>query len=145
MRKQFSQRLFDENDVNARHAVERLRHYFGIDEFRDSKNVYTIDREGFRSGNHVLNVEVEVKHNWGQGTTQFPFRTIHLPQRKEKYFDLDKPTYFVIFSSDLKGAIVFSDRTVKEHAMLKEVPNKFVAEGELFYDVPLPRTAWLKL
>jgi|TARA_B100000282_G_C31736673_1_gene493840 hypothetical protein len=143
-RKRFSKRLFEENDELARNAVEHLRHHFGVDCFKDSKNRYTIDREGWRDETHLMNIEVEVKHNWKKGLEAFPYDTIHLPKRKEKYFGLSKPTYFVIFSSDLQGAIVFSDRTAMEHGKLKEVPNKFVPKGELFYSIPIQRTAWLK-
>jgi len=143
--KRFSKRLFEDNDTLARGAVEKLRHHFGIDEFRDSANRYTVDREGWRDEIHLLNVEVEVKHNWKQGLKAFPYDTIHLPKRKEKYLGMDKPTHFVIFSSDLGGAIVFSDRTVNEYGAMKEVPNKFVPHGEMFFNIPVDKTAWLKL
>jgi hypothetical protein len=43
------------------------------------------------------------------------------------------------------GAIVFSDKTVEEYGKLKEVPNKFVPSGELFFNIPVNKTAWLKM
>ena len=144
VRKRFSQTLFADNDESARNAVEHLKHHFGVDEFRDSENRYTVDRQGWRDSTHLMNVEVEVKHNWKKGLDEFPYETIHLPERKEKYFRMERPTYFVIFSSDLKGAIVFSDRTAMLHGALKEVPNKFVPQGEMFFSIPIERTAWLK-
>ena len=145
VRKRFSKRLFEDNDVLARITVEKLRHHFGVDEFKDSKTRYTVDREGWRENKHLMNVEVEVKHNWKKGMKEFPYETIHLPQRKEKYLNMEQPTHFVIFSSDLGGAIVFSDRTVNEYGELKEVPNKFVPKGEMFFNIPVDKTAWLKL
>ncbi len=144
-KKRFSKMLFEENDEMARCAVEKLKHHFGVDEFRDSRNRYTVDREGWRDEKHLMNVEVEVKHNWKQGLSSFPYDTIHLPKRKEKYLGMDTPTYFVIFSSDMGGAIVFSDKTVEEYGKLKEVPNKFVPSGELFFNIPVNKTAWLKM
>jgi len=143
--KRFSKKLFDDNDEAAKNAVEKLRHYFGVDEFRDSETQYTVDREGWREEEHLMNVEVEVKHNWKWGLKPFPYNTIHLPKRKEKYLGLSRPTYFVIFSSDLQGAIVFSDKTVSEYSAMKEVPNKFVPNGEFFFNIPVDKTAWLRI
>jgi len=145
VRKRFSKSLFDDNDEVARNAVDKLKHHFQVDEFRDSETRYTVDREGWKENKHLLNVEVEVKHNWKRGMQTFPYDTIHLPQRKEKYLELDRPTHFVIFSSDMEGAIVFSDDTVKQFAELKEVPNKFVPKGELFFNIPVDKTSWLKI
>jgi hypothetical protein len=144
-RKRFSKSLFDDNDEVARMAVEQLKHHFGVDEFRDSESRYTVDREGWKAEEHLVNVEVEVKHNWKRGLETFPYDTIHLPKRKEKYLELDKPTHFVIFSSDMEGAIVFSDKTVKDYAVMKEVPNKFVPKGEMFFNIPVNKTSWLKI
>tara|TARA_R110000751_G_scaffold77312_2_gene155966 strand:- start:3476 stop:3934 length:459 start_codon:yes stop_codon:yes gene_type:complete len=144
-KKRFSKMLFDENDELARVAVEKLRHYFAVDEFKDSRTRYTVDREGWRGEKHLMNVEVEIKHNWKEGLQTFPYDTIHLPKRKEKYLSMPQPTYFVIFSSDMGGAIVFSDRTVERYAEMKEVPNKFVPQGEMFFNIPVDKTAWLKL
>lgn len=145
VRKRFSKSLFDDNDEIARNAVDKLKHHFEVDEFRDSETRYSVDREGWKSNKHLINVEVEVKHNWKRGMKTFPYDTIHLPQRKGKYLELDRPTHFVIFSSDMEGAIVFSDDTVKQFAELKEVPNKFVPKGELFFNIPVDKTSWLKL
>ena len=145
VRKHFSNQLFQDNDEVAKQAVEHLKEHFHVDEFKDSATRYMVDREGWADGEHIVNVEVEVKHNWKKGMNPFPYNTIHLPQRKEKYLSLEKPTHFVIFSSDLQGAITFADTTVLEHGNLKEVPNKFVARGELFYNVPISQTQWLKI
>ena len=86
-RKRFSKSLFDDNDEVARTAVEKLKHHFGVDEFRDSETRYTVDREGWKDEEHLVNVEVEVKHNWKRGLETFPYDTIHLPKRKEKYLE----------------------------------------------------------
>ena len=144
-RKQFSQQLFQDNDELAKQAVEHLKEHFNVEEFKDSETRYSVDREGWCGGKHTVNVEVEVKHNWKRGAKTFPYDTIHLPQRKGKYLNLDRPTHFVIFSSDMQGAITFSDNIVQEYGELKEVPNKFVARGEMFYNIPVSKTEWLKI
>jgi len=45
----------------------------------------------------------------------------------------------------MEGAIVFSDKTVKDYAVMKEVPNKFVPTGEMFFNIPVNKTSWLKI
>ena len=140
--KKFSQNLFDRNDEAARQTVEYLKDFFGIDEFKDTENRYTIDRAGWRNGIHVMNVEVEIKQNWKEGHRPFPYLDINLPTRKCKYFGLEQPTYFVIFSADCKGAVVFSDR-MAEKAPREEVPNKLVSHGEYFFKIPIENAAIL--
>ncbi len=143
-RKQFSNYLFNMNDERARNTVEALKDFFGVDEFKDSKTRYAIDREGYRDGVHVLNVEVEIKQHWKDGHTPFPFEDINLPLRKEKYFGLREPTYFVIFSADCKGGVIFSDRTASQ-APKVEVPNRYVPKGELFFKIPVSRASHFKI
>lgn len=142
--KRFCPNLFDRNDDLARTTLEYLKDFFGIDEFKDTENKYTIDRAGWRNGNHVLNVEVEIKQHWKEGHRPFPFLEINLPIRKIKYVGLELPTFFVIFSADCKGAIVFSDRMV-EKAPKEEVPNRYVSRGEYFFKIPIENAAVLTL
>ena len=143
-RKRFSKELFDNNDEVAKNAVEFLKDFFGVDEFKDSDTRYEIDRRGYRNGLHCLNVEVEVKHNWKKGHEPFPFEDVNLPSRKQKYFGLELPTFFVVFSADCLGAVVFSDK-IAQDSETEEVPNKFVPQGEMFYKIPLDKAAIFKL
>lgn len=142
--KRFSKYLFEENDEKAKNTVEALKDLFGVDEFKDSTTRYHIDREGYRNGSHVVNVEVEIKQHWKDGHESFPFEDINLPLRKSKYFELDLPTYFVIFSADCRGGMIFSDRTAKNSPQV-EVPNRYVPKGELFYKIPLSRASHFKI
>ena len=142
--KRFSSNLFKNNDEAAKNAAEFLKEFFGVDEFTDGETRYAIDRQGYRNGQHCINVEVEIKQHWKNGHKPFPFEDINLPQRKEKYFDLDLPTFFVIFSADCKGCVVFSDRTAK-NSKLAEVPNRYVPKGEYFYKILINKAAYIKL
>ena len=142
--KRFSSNLFKNNDEAAKDAAEFLKEFFGVDKFTDAETRYAIDREGYRGGHHCINVEVEIKQHWKEGHKPFPFEDINLPSRKEKYFELKLPTYFVIFSADCKGCMVFSDRTAK-NSKLVEVPNRYVPKGEYFYKIPINKAAHIKL
>ncbi len=142
--KRFSSNLFKNNDEAAKNAAEFLKEFFGVDEFTDGDTKYSIDRKGYRNEHHCINVEVEIKQHWKNGHNPFPFEDINLPQRKEKYFDLDLPTFFVIFSADCQGCVIFSDRTAK-NSKLVEVPNRYVPKGEYFYKIPINKAAHIKL
>lgn len=134
--KRFDKELFESNDKQAKEAVEHLKKVFGVDEFRDGANRYSIDRIGYRNETPCINVEVEIKQHWPCGHEPFPYEEVNLPQRKNKYFNLPLPTFFVIFSADCQGAIIFSDKMVKD-CSLEEVPNKYVPTGEYFYKIPI--------
>lgn len=64
-----------------------------------------------------------------------PFPTIHIPRRKRKLFDNDMPTMYFVVSKGLKKAMWCKGEDIIA-SPLREVPNKAVASGEYFYDVP---------
>lgn len=64
-----------------------------------------------------------------------PFATIHVPSRKKKLFYNDMPTTYFVVSRGLKKAWWCRVDDILK-SPLKEVPNRAVATGEYFYDVP---------
>lgn len=70
---------------------------------------------------------------------EFPFATLQLPHRKEKFCGLDKPTLFMLFSSNGKRYFCVWDRHVVG-SQLAEVSNKYILGGEFFYQIPLSQT-----
>jgi hypothetical protein len=84
-------------------------------------------------GDIVFYVELEVKCLWKRS---FPFRTLHLPERKKKYTSLKYPTLFVIFNNDgTQYKCVWSKYVLK--SPLVEVRNRYVYRGEMFFDIPV--------
>jgi len=144
VRKRFSRELYAQYDDLAKEAADKMVEYFCVDNFTDGDNQYKVDRKGIKDGEHILNVEVEVKMAWAKGLDDFPYDEINLPERKEKYTKLDKPTSFVIFSKDLKGAVVFTDHTVSNCNKV-EVKNKYCPQGELFFKIPIEKSTHLVL
>ena len=65
-----------------------------------------------------------------------PFSTIHIPSRKKKLFDNDMPTTYFVVSRGLKKAWWCRVDDILS-SPLREVPNRAVATGEYFYDVPI--------
>jgi len=87
-------------------------------------------------------IEVEIKHGWKEG--EFPFATIHLPERKEKFCKERLPVIFCILSKDLKRAAIFGKKTVLQ-AEKVEVPNRLVQSGEMFFDIPLSEVRFVEI
>jgi hypothetical protein len=98
LRKKFSQEQYDQDDAPAKKAVQKFL-------FKKWKSIsinggqYDVDLKCFRDGKIVTYVEVERRHNWKR---DFEWQTIHVPERKRKFFVLDKPTYIFSVRSDLK-------------------------------------------
>jgi len=142
VRKGFSQALFDKNDGPARDAAQSLSILLGVDEIVDNSNQYGIDLLGKVKGQTALGIEVEVKYGWRGG--DFPFDTIHLPERKEKFCNKDMEVVFIILSKDKKRAAIFDKHTVLNSKKV-EVPNRFVRSGELFFDIPLSEVTFVDM
>jgi hypothetical protein len=100
LRKKFSQEQYDQDDAPAKKAVQKFL-------FKKWKSIsingeqYDVDLKCFRDGKIVTYVEVERRHNWKR---DFEWQTIHVPERKRKFFVLDKPTYIFSVRSDLRKA-----------------------------------------
>ena len=59
---------------------------------------------------------------------------MQLPERKKKFFN--SLTAFFIWNIDLSKAAMFWSKDVKTLDPV-EVPNKYIAGGEYFYQIPL--------
>jgi len=64
-----------------------------------------------------------------------PFRTIHIPKRKDKLFNNNKRTIYFVVSRGMTKAWYIDVQVIKDSAVA-EIPNKAVSQGEYFYDVP---------
>jgi len=140
VRKGFSKALFDQNDGPARQAVRGLAKTFGLDEIVENPARYDIDLLGQVNGETVKFIEVEVKYGWKGGA--FPFSTIHLPERKEKFCKKDMDVVFCILSKDLKQAAIFDKQTVLKSEKV-EVPNRYIRSGEMFFDIPINEVSFV--
>lgn len=82
----------------------------------------------------VAYCEVEVRPGWHGDT--FPFATVHVPERKTKLLNNDLHTWFVSVNAEQSHMLVCDAATVL-NSPLREVPNRYIAENERFYDVPV--------
>lgn len=137
-RKQFDNKLYDKYDKLARIAftkwVDKRKGILGdIMEVVDHPyGQYGVDLAVRWSDGTIILFDVEVRPIWKRG--EFPFDTIHLPERKKKFTKYNYPVFFIAFRQDYEAFVIINGDSLGE---LVHVPNKFVGEGEYFFDVDI--------
>jgi hypothetical protein len=76
-------------------------------------------------------IEIERRHNW---VGEFPFDSVHVPERKKKFFELEYPTVLFSLRSDLRQALYCKGNEIL-NSPIEERDNKYCS-GELFFIVP---------
>jgi len=139
--KPFDERLFQDNDPVSREKVIKYFENEGI-KLKENPYRYGVDLIQEQNGEVVMGVEVERRHNWV--SDMFPFSTIHVPARKEK-FAMDKyPTYYCALNKNMTKMFMVKMDDVK-NCPRKEINNKYVEKGELFFVVPLNKGRFIYL
>lgn len=133
--KPFSQEVHDACDPPARDAViDWMFHEWGWRAY-PNQDIYAVDLLAYESKKLKAYVEVETRDWLGKETT-CPYKTIHIPKRKEKLFNNPLPTLYFAVTRDFKNAYwCYAEEVLQSPA--REIPNKAVKEGEYFYDVPI--------
>ena len=138
MKKQFDRELHDTYDNTARVRTMEFMQVKGY-EIWENPNIYGQDLIA-ESSKGMFYVECEVKAVW-KGDV-FPYDTVQLPQRKAKFFN--RPTLFFIWNDELSTAVTFKSEQIKDLTPV-EVSNKYIARGELFYQIPLGMTQIIRM
>ena len=121
--KQFNKESHAVNDKPAKDLVINFLKSKGVDAI-ENPDKYGIDII-------VPRYEVERREIW---IDNFPFKTVHIPARKEKF--LKYSIVYAVVNKDF-NKVMFCTSEVIKRCNLIEVPNKSVPEGEYFYDVPI--------
>lgn len=136
-RKKFSEDLHRNYDSPARYAVMDYVSRNGLF-VQDNDDKYGPDLIAYRGLKPYSYIEAEVKKVWRADQDIFPWDTIHLPERKEKFLKLGKPIEFYILREDLARAVVIPDFVVANSPKV-EVKNKYIQEGELFFRIDITK------
>ena len=138
MRKPFEQHLHDLYDAPAKHLVaEYIESCCGVS-VEPNPDKYGIDLILKRHDNPIGYAEVEVR----QWSPDCPYPTIHVPERKTKFFG-DRVLFFAL-TKDMQHAYWIETKHITEYP-IKEVRNRSVASGEMFYDVPTEMFGFVEL
>ena len=105
----------------------------------DNEDIYGVDLKVSGKG-RKFDCEVEVKQGWHG--LNFSFETIHIPSRKGKF--MKEPTTFMIFNAGLHRVAIISRKAVLNSPKVV-VPNRQVAQGEKFYDVPVSQAKFFTI
>jgi hypothetical protein len=128
-RKPFEQDLHDEYDLPAKVAVAKFVAGKCEVEVNPNEDQYGVDLIVMRGDKQLGSIEVEVR----QWSPTCPYSTIHIPERKQKFFGDN--TLFFALTKDMKHAYWIQTKDIKQYP-LREVRNVKVASGEFFFDVP---------
>jgi hypothetical protein len=131
--KKFDQDLFDKNDQAARLAV--LSHLDSAGLYAtENPDKYGPDLILYRGLKPLSYIECEIKRVWSG--PNLPWDSVQLPVRKSKFLDLVIPTEFWILNLELTHCIIIPEAVLAQ-VPRKEVRNKYIDRGEMFWQVPL--------
>ena len=123
--KEFNKESHAANDKPAKDLVINFLKSKGLDAM-ENPDKYGIDIV-------VPRYEVERREIW---IDEFPFKTVHIPARKEKF--LKHSIVYVVVNKDFNKMMFCRSEIIRQYNLI-EVPNKSVPEGEYFYDVPIEK------
>ena len=121
--KEFNKESHAANDKPAKDLVIKFLKSKGLDAM-ENPNDYGIDIM-------VSRYEVERREIW---TNKFPFQTVHIPARKEKFLKYN--IIYAIVNKDFNKIMLCTSEIIRQYNKI-EVPNRSVQAGEYFYDVPI--------
>jgi hypothetical protein len=128
--KPFNQKVHDACDPPAREAVSRyIKATWDMNAWHNPDQ-YAVDLIIEKNKELIGYAEIEMR-DWDH----CPFKTIHIPKRKDKLFNNDKRTIYFVVSRGMSKAW-YVDTDVIKNSSVHEIPNKAVSQGEYFYDVP---------
>lgn len=127
--------------VGKSRVAEHFKIAYGID-LVEHEDKYAVDLVAYKDGKKLGYVEVEVRDSWSKD--DFPFDSLHIPERKEKLLNNDMRTYLV--SVNKLGTKAFiCDASVILNSPRMEKNNKYVEHGELFFLVDPSRIRLVNL
>jgi len=136
--KPFNKASFEKYDRAARIRTGQHLTLKGY-KVKDHPDKYAQDLIATRDNNSIC-VECEVKVVWSG--PDFPYETVQLPQRKQKFFN--EATLFYIWNKQLDNAVTFLSEEIKDLTPV-EVPNKYISKGEYFYQIPMDLVTKVKV
>ena len=138
MRKPFEQELHDKYDMPAKQAIRKyMKRTCAVDVY-PNKDQYGVDLILCRGDKLLGYAEVEVR----QWSPNCPYGTIHVPERKTKFFG-DRVLFFAL-TKDMQHAYWIETNKIRGYP-IREICNYKIPRGEMFYDVPTSEFVFIDL
>jgi hypothetical protein len=127
--KRFDKTLHASHDWAAKNAVIE---WLEADDWEvvENPDIYGVDLIAERENQRLL-VEVEIKRGW---TGSFPFKSLHIPKRKEKF--IAPGVVFMVLDFTLTQAYVVTAETLQRCSLI-EKNTSLTREPDQFFEVPL--------
>ena len=94
---------------------------------------------GYAFGKAVALFEVEKKNAWGD--QEYPFRTLRIPHRKQKFIWYDLPTVFCVFNCSMDRMAFVTKGVLRKCRVNK---HKFDRGEEFFFEIRLNQVNFLR-
>ena len=138
MYKPFEQELHDKYDMPAKLAVRNYMERTCDVRIYPNKDQYGVDLVLSRGNKVIGYAEVEVR----QWSPNCPYPTIHVPERKTKFFGAR--VLFFALTKDMRHAYWIETNKIRDYP-IREISNYKVPRGEMFYDVPIDEFTFIYL
>lgn len=138
-KKKFDKEMYDVTDQKAKsagiyHVMHSIQDELYVVENPDRYGIDLLILDS--TGEAIHGIEVEVKMGWSGAS--FPFTSLHIPKRKQKFAELDMPVNFFVFNREFTHLIsIDKDRFLD--ADTKIMSNKYV-QRELFKNIQIKQS-----
>jgi len=134
----------NEDEIGRKVCKEYIPKIFPkIKYLEDHPNMYDIDLVGYNSKDEIF-VHIEAEHSNAWKGDRWYFKSLHVPERKRKFFIKYPVSLYVMVNKEATSiAVVRGDHILD--SPLKEVSNKYNRSGEHFFNINLNNVKFYKL
>ena len=134
MAKEFSKEDYKRCDSNAKHEGMKLCLDSGRYMMEERSKEFDFIMQRIMDDGSVCDVrfEVAIKEVWPCGIWPTNWKTVHMKESRR----ISKADYFILFNKGLDTVWIIPMADAKK-APIVTVPNKKIAEGEKFFDIPV--------
>ena len=133
--KKFDPKLHEKYDEGAKFHVARYFMSQGYDVVYEPEGTYGVDLMVKRQSDGLtLLIEVEVRPDCWKSPGVWKYTSVHVALRKREW--AGDTFYLFALDKECQHAMVVPGKVILQSSM-QEVKNKYVANGEIFVDIPV--------
>ena len=136
--KRFDRVQYDAEDSAKMQVLQYLRSRNCIAKVNEDDFAVDILAE---KNHHLYAVEVEIKHDWHDEA--FPFTTLHIAYRKNKFLHDTRSVYFFVLNHQRTHALVVNGNVVRQARRI--VKQTMHTNAEEFFEIPIEQARLVTL